>query len=95
MREIPREGVREPGEERLRRRAGQPGDDPGILDRILRLPEVLQAVGVSTATLYRWVEEGHFPGAVQLGKNSVGWRASEVQAWIESREPARGACGGC
>jgi hypothetical protein len=26
-----------------------------------------------------------FPARVQLGANSIGWRADEVKAWIEAR----------
>ncbi len=58
------------------------------IDRILRLSDLLQVTGMSSATLYRWIGEGQFPGPLKLGPNSVGWRASAVQAWIDSREPA-------
>lgn len=57
------------------------------MDRIIRLPELLQITGLSSASVYRWIAEGRFPAAIRLGKNSVGWRASAVEAWIESREP--------
>lgn len=56
------------------------------LDRILRRPELLAVTGLSSATLYRWIAEKRFPRPVRLGSNSVGWRASAVQAWIESLE---------
>jgi prophage regulatory protein len=59
------------------------------VDRILRLPEVLEAVGLSTATIYRLMADGLFPRPIQLTKRTVGWRASAVQAWIESREPVQ------
>ena len=57
------------------------------LDRILRLPELLRLTGLSSATLYRWIADRRFPAPVKLGPNSVGWRASAVQAWIESLAP--------
>lgn len=56
------------------------------LDRMLRIAEVLRITGVSTATLYRWIKDGHFPAPVKLGPNSVGWRASVVRNWIDSRQ---------
>lgn len=59
---------------------------PLELDRILRLPELLQVTGLSTATLYRWMDEERFPRPVRLGENSVGWKASAVQAWIDGLE---------
>lgn len=72
-----------------RRAMGSEGE-PAVtrLDRILRLPELQQTTGVSRATLYRWIEAGQFPPPVQLGPNSVGWRASAVQVWIERLPPA-------
>jgi prophage regulatory protein len=60
------------------------------MDRILRRPVLVETIGVSPATLARWVKEGLFPAPIQLGRNSVGWRASEVQKWIETREPVDG-----
>lgn len=65
------------------------------MDRIIRKPEVLEITGVSTATIYRWVAEGNFPAPVRLGPNSCGWRQSQVEEWIESREPVvSGVAGG-
>jgi prophage regulatory protein len=29
--------------------------------------------------------EGTFPKPVKLGKRAVGWRASDIAAWLESR----------
>lgn len=56
------------------------------LDRIVRLPELIEVIGLSAATLYRWMDEGQFPRPVKLGPNSVGWRSSVIQAWLNSRE---------
>jgi prophage regulatory protein len=56
------------------------------LDRILRKPELLEVVGVSIATVYRWVGDGSFPAPVKLGPNSTGWRESAVREWLDSRE---------
>ena len=36
-------------------------------------------------TLNRWIERGHFPAPIQLGPNSIAWRASEVQEWLDNR----------
>ena len=55
--------------------------------RILRRQEVLALVGVSSATLARWVQSGAFPRPLRLGPNSTGWRFDAVRDWIESREP--------
>lgn len=55
---------------------------PDTIDRILRLPEVRQRVGLSTSTLYRRVLAGEFPADVPLGGRTVGWRESDIAAWI-------------
>lgn len=53
------------------------------VDRILRLPQVRERVGLSTSTLYRRMAAGQFPRAVALGSaRTVGWRESEITAWI-------------
>lgn len=58
------------------------------LDRILRISAVLDHVGVSSATLYRWIGEELFPRPVKLGPNSVGWRESAIREWLASRQAA-------
>ncbi len=56
------------------------------VDRIIRKAELLEITGLSSASLYRRMKEGDLPLPVRLGPNSVGWRASEVQEWLDSRE---------
>lgn len=57
-------------------------------DRIIRIREVSRLVGLSRPSIYRMMREGDFPPAIRLGVNSVGWRASAVEAWINSRPQA-------
>lgn len=54
---------------------------------LLRLPAVLQRVGVSKTTLYRWASVGMFPKPRPLTPtgSTVAWSAAEVGAWIESK----------
>ena len=59
-----------------------------ITTRLLRRPQVLERVPVSETTLWRYVKAGTFPRPVRLGKNSVAWRADDVNAWIDARERA-------
>ncbi len=53
---------------------------PGPIDRMLRTPEVLEAMGWSRTTLYRRVRAGAFPPPVELGPNINGWFESWVKA---------------
>ena len=66
------------------------------MDPIIRRKKLRQLVGLSDSTLYRKEQAGEFPRRVKLGRHSVGWRLSEVEAWLEDRpyvtdpEPDRG-----
>jgi prophage regulatory protein len=55
-------------------------------ERILRRPEVEARTGLSRSTIYAWMEVGTFPKPVALGARLVGWKESEITAWLESRE---------
>lgn len=57
-------------------------------DRIQRLPEVMQTTGLGRTQLYNLMNEGRFPRPVKLSARAVGWRESDVQAWIEQRPVA-------
>ena len=53
------------------------------LDRILRLPAVLDRTGLSRSSLYRKIQEGTFPKQIALGIRSAGWRESAVSRWMQ------------
>lgn len=53
--------------------------------QFIRLPEVVELVGLSKMTIYRMVASGLFPKQIRLGANSVAWVRSEVQAWSQQR----------
>ena len=59
---------------------------------ILRLPAILKLTGLCRTTIWRMVKAGTFPQPVQLGARAVGWRASDVEEWLESR-PVAGKAG--
>ena len=54
---------------------------------ILRLPEVIRQTGQSRSTIYRGVANGTFPAPVALGPRAVGWRESDVLAWLDALTP--------
>ena len=57
--------------------------------RFLRLPEVLNLVGVTRSTLYRWMDAGTFPKQISVGGNTVVWVESAVTSWMEDRMASR------
>ncbi len=40
----------------------------------------------SRSSLWRWIREGKFPRPQKLGDRITAWRASDVAAWLASRE---------
>ena len=57
-------------------------------EAMLRVPDVLDRIGVSRRTLCRWRADGTFPQALQLGANSIGWPRQVIDEWLASRPPA-------
>ena len=57
-------------------------------EAMLRVPDVLDRIGVSRRTLCRWRADGTFPQALQLGANSIGWPQQVIDEWLASRPPA-------
>ena len=53
--------------------------------RFLRLPEVLNLVGVTRSTLYRWMEAEMFPRQISVGGNTVVWAVSDVTKWMQDQ----------
>ncbi|WP_374763257.1 helix-turn-helix transcriptional regulator [Yunchengibacter salinarum] len=41
--------------------------------------------GVNRATVWRWVQAGHFPRPVKLTEGCTRWRAADVERWEADR----------
>ena len=50
-------------------------------DPLLRLPDVIDEVGLSKRTIYRKIGEGTFPPPRRIAKRAVAWPLSCVEAW--------------
>jgi prophage regulatory protein len=57
-----------------------------IEDKIWRLTKVVKATGMSKSWIYSQVSRGTFPQQVNLGARAVGWRRSDILAWVQKRE---------
>ena len=54
--------------------------------RIIRSPKVQELTGLARSTIYALVKAGRFPNPRRLGPRAVGWRLSDVLAWLEAPE---------
>ena len=57
-----------------------------MTETILRLPRVLEKTGMGRTWVYAAVKDGRFPQSLKLGARAVGWRSSDIENWIASRE---------
>jgi prophage regulatory protein len=53
--------------------------------KILRKPTVIERVALSGTTIWRLERAGQFPKSIRLAPNRVGWRESDIEAWIAER----------
>ena len=49
--------------------------------KILRLPAVMERVGLCRTTIYRRVRAGTFPAPVDLGNGLIGWTDTVIDTW--------------
>lgn len=53
--------------------------------QILRLPAVLDRIGLSRSTVYDMMARGTFPRPVRLSARAVGWRETGIEGWLAAR----------
>ena len=53
--------------------------------RLIRRPVVEHLTGLSRSSIYAMIANGAFPAQIKIGIRAVGWRQSEIEAWIENR----------
>ncbi|RJG05985.1 AlpA family transcriptional regulator [Noviherbaspirillum cavernae] len=58
--------------------------------KFLRLPMVSTRTGLSRSAIYRGVIAKTFPTPKMLGKRSIGWLETDIDAWIQSRPEVSG-----
>ena len=57
------------------------------MDRLLRLREVTARTGMGKSTIYRKIAHGLFPPPVSVGGQSVRWRESDIERWMQALAP--------
>jgi len=58
---------------------------PPITTRLLRLPEVINIVGLCRATIYNRMRDGTFPKAIPIGGRLVAWPSTDIDKWIDEQ----------
>jgi excisionase family DNA binding protein len=53
-------------------------------EHLLTIEEFADLLRVSKRTVGRWVAQGRLPAPVRYSKTCVRWKASDVQAYLES-----------
>lgn len=51
--------------------------------RRVTVKELVERLGVSRSTLWRWEQQGRLPPKHRFGPNTVGWLETEIEAWSE------------
>ena len=57
---------------------------------LLRKSDVISITGLSDSTIRRLELSDDFPSRLQISRNAVAWKGSEIQQWIESRLQSKG-----
>jgi len=60
-----------------------------FVERAVREPERFAITGISRVEWWRREARGEVPRRFQLGPKAVGWRLSELLAWVEERASER------
>lgn len=53
--------------------------------RILRLPAVIERVGLSRSAIYARMAKGQFPRPLRIGARAVGWLEADIDEWLATR----------
>jgi prophage regulatory protein len=51
---------------------------------IYRLEQIKHLSQLSKSSIYLYIKRGEFPAPIKLGRRAVGWRSSDIEAWVAS-----------
>lgn len=60
-------------------------------ERIIRIGELADGLGVSRPTVWRMRERGEIPPPIRISRGIVGWRESTIDRWLAEKEAAASA----
>lgn len=55
------------------------------MQKLLRLPQVIERTSLRRSTIYEMMRDGSFPKPVKLNLRSNGWIESEITDWVTAR----------
>lgn len=53
-------------------------------DYLINIRDMCALLNRDRRTLWFWVKNGKFPQPLKINGRTVGWRASEYRAWLDS-----------
>lgn len=56
-------------------------------NQCIRLPKVLELVGIKKSTVWLWVSQGKFPKPIKLSPRVTVWKLNEIVDFINSKTP--------
>ncbi len=61
--------------------------EASLRDVILKIKQVIEITSLSQATIYRYLSDPNsdFPPRIKLGVGRVGWRASSIEKYLNTR----------
>ena len=57
--------------------------------QIMRRKDLEKRLGISRSSIYLMMSEGRFPKPIRLGRRAVGWRADDIQTWLDQLQDVR------
>lgn len=60
--------------------------------KFIKLKEVMAMTGLGRSSVYKFMNEGRFPGSVKLDKRGVRWVEHEIEEWMMEKIALRDAC---
>ncbi|WP_188009054.1 AlpA family phage regulatory protein [Grimontia hollisae] len=57
--------------------------------QLINLKEVIYLTGLKRSSIYKFMEEGHFPHSISIGGRSVMWGLDDIENWIVERVNSR------
>ena len=55
--------------------------------KFLRLPTVIEKVGLSRSQIYKLIQQGDFPEPVKIGPKISVWIEEKLEMWMDAQVP--------